>query len=483
MFLKVSSRIRSAADFITITSVLILLLAANPVSCAEEYVYYGVVPERIWFATTRIQWFVPEEGFLLDSGSVATSALVSIVGLQDDTTVQVYTLEDENLVDEANLNTMEKHFVRLANGTKFKVVSNHLVTVMLLAGNVGGEELDPSMNQGPTPATFYTSTDGTYAGKEFIFMASQGLTGFPYKVLALEDAEVTITDEDGIEDSFSLEANTYEELLLTAFKAYRAESTGNIMIQSSTSGARLEPRSFFVPSPQGGFVGRVFYSSSTTSWDTTEEFGFRISALEDARVTVWDVEFKSKIQELEVQAERGVMVKPKGDEIMVESDQPITFSYVHNGSIRRSWGWAYGAGVAYMGVKPNEEALLYLPQNSSVEAYIFAHEDTLVNIDDVAMQLNPDSFFLLTVPGTHKITSDRNVVAEVIHWPLMPSFQGIASFGVVVPCIQTLDLTPDVNLTPMVTEGFSTTYIVIGIAVAAIAAAAAGFILMKRRTG
>ncbi|MDH5441433.1 MAG: hypothetical protein OEY31_12605, partial [Candidatus Bathyarchaeota archaeon] len=80
-----------------IASVLVLLLASSPVSCAEEYVYYGVVPGRIWFATTRIQWFVPEEGFLLDSGSVATSALVSIVGLQDDTDVQVYTLEDDNL--------------------------------------------------------------------------------------------------------------------------------------------------------------------------------------------------------------------------------------------------------------------------------------------------------------------------------------------------------------------------------------------------
>ncbi|MDH5689452.1 MAG: hypothetical protein OEZ48_16505, partial [Candidatus Bathyarchaeota archaeon] len=102
--------------------------------------------------------------------------------------------------------------------------------------------------------------------------------------------------------------------------------------------------------------------------------------------------------------------------------------------------------------------------------------------DDVAMQLKPDSFFLLTVPGTHKITSDKNVVVEVIHWPLMPSFQGIASFGVVIPCIQTSDLTPDVSLTPMITEGFPTTYIIIGIAVAAIAAAAAGFILMKHRT-
>jgi len=135
-----------------------------------------------------------------------------------------------------------------------------------------------------------------------------------------------------------------------------------------------------------------------------------------------------------------------------------------------------------MGVKPNEETLIYLSSNSSVEAYIFAHEDTLVNIDDVSLNLKPDSFFLLTIPGTHKIMSDKNVVIQVIHWPLTPPIQGIASFGVVMPCIQTTNLTPDVSLTPMVTEGFNITYIIIGIAAAAVVAAAAVFIVMKRRT-
>jgi hypothetical protein len=465
--------------------VLILLLGTVSVSRSEEYIYYGVVPGRIHYAVPKHYTFgslIRGGAFEIDPRSVAGSALVSIVALQDDTDVKVHTLEDNRLVAEATLNTMEKEFVRLPNGTKFKVVSNHLVTVMLLGGNVGGEELDPSMKEGPTPATFYTSTDGTYVGKKFIFVACQGLRFLPYRVLALEDAEVTLTDEDGVEDSFTLQANTYESLSLTAFEAYKVESTGNVMIQSGGPGGR----SFEVPSVEGGFVGKVFYSSclrsSFTAWDTIEDFGFRISALEDVRVTVWDVEFKRTIAEFEIRGGEGVGFKPKADEIMIEGDKPIVFSFVHNGSLRRSFGWGYGVGVTYMGVRPNEETLIYLSSNSSVEAYIFAHEDTLVNIDDVSMNLKPDSFFLLTVPGTHKIMSDKNIVIQVIHWPLTPPIQGIASFGVAIPCIQTTNLTPDVSLTPMVTEGFTMTYVTIGIAAAVVVAAAAGFIIMKRRT-
>ena len=487
MSVKSNSRFgASLTKSLLIALAAILLLETVSVSCAEEYVYYGVVPGKIQYAVPSHPVhgaILPGAGFEIDPLTPASSALVSIVALQDDTDVRVYTLPDNTLAAEDSLNTMEKQFVRLPNGTKFKVVSNHLVTVMLLGGNVGGEELDPSMKEGPTVATFYTSTDGTYVGKEFIFVACQGLRFLPYRILALEDAEVTLTREDGVEDSFDLEANTYQELSLTPFKAYRAESTGNIMIQSEGPGGR----SFNVPSPEGGFVGKVFYSTclrdSFLSWDTIEDFGFRISALEDAKVTIWDVEFKRTIAEFEVQGGGGVGFKPDADEIMVQSDKAITFSFVHNGSLRRSYGWGYGAGASFMGIKPNEEALIFLSSNSSVEAYIFAYEDTLINVDDVSISLEPDSYFLLTVPGTHKIVSNKNVIVQVIHWPLNPTIQGISSFGVVIPCIQTIDLPTNVSLIPLAQEGFSSTYLIVGggAAIAAVAVALVA-LMMRRRT-
>ena len=136
----------------------------------------------------------------------------------------------------------------------------------------------------------------------------------------------------------------------------------------------------------------------------------------------------------------------------------------------------------YMGVKANEETPFFVPANSSFEAYVFAYEDTVVKIDDLTLPIRADSYFQMPVPGTHTIISDKNVVIEVIHWPKVPSIQGLKSFGAVVPCIQAANVTPDVKLTPLVAgEEFPTTSIIAG-AAAAVVVAAAGFMALRRRT-
>ncbi|MDH5440263.1 MAG: hypothetical protein OEY31_06635 [Candidatus Bathyarchaeota archaeon] len=469
--------------FLIVFLVLSSLLGTSFVHCSEEYVYYGVIPDRIHHAEPREESggvINMTAGFEINPDSVASYALISLVAAKDNTNVKVYTLEDDTWSSEAelNLNMMEKRFISLPNGTTFRIESNHLASVMLIG------EGDPNISKGsgPIPATFYASMDGCYVGREFVFVASQWVFGSPYTILALGDAEVSVTREDDVRTSFKLQANTYKELRLEPFSAYRVESTGNIMIQSGGPGDQYTARrSFFVPTAKGGFLGEVFYSISTTDWDPTEDYGFRISTLEDAKVSIWDVQSKLKIQESEVEGGSGVIVKPKAHEIMMESDKPVTFSFVHNGSLEMTHGWGYGAGVTYLGLKPNEEALIYLPLKSRVEAYIFAYEDTLVKIDGIPMPIKADSFLLLTLPGNRRIIPDKNVVIQVIHWPLIPPIQGIASFGVVVPCIQTVDLVPDVELTSLEAgEGFPTTYVIVGVA-AVIAMTASALVAMRRR--
>jgi len=469
--------------FLIVFLVLSSLLGTSFVHCSEEYVYYGVIPDRIHHAEPREESggvINMTAGFEINPDSVASYALISLVAAKDNTNVKVYTLEDDTWSSEAelNLNMMEKRFISLPNGTIFKVGSNHLASVMLIG------EGDPNISKGsgPIPATFYTSMDGCYVGREFVFVASQWVFGSPYTILALEDAEVTVAREDDVKTSFTLKANAYKELQLEPFNAYRVESTGNIMIQSGGPGDQYTARrSFFVPAAKGGFLGEVFYSISTTDWDPTEDYGFRISSLEDAKVAIWDVQSKLKIQESEVDGGGGVIVKPKAHEIMMESDKPVTFSFIHNGSLEMTHGWGYGAGVTYLGLKPNEEALIYLPLKSRVEAYVFANEDTLVRIDGMPMPIKADSFLLLTLPGNRRIIPDKNVIIQIIHWPLIPSFQGIASFGVVVPCIQMVDVVPDVKLAPLEAgEGFPMTYVIGGVA-AVIAMTASALVLMRRR--
>ncbi len=482
--LKNSGASRSVATLFIILCVLFSVNVVLPfhfceVSAAEEYVYYGVVPAKIWRYNLTDGNDV-NSGWRLDTGSVDTSSLVTIVASTDNTNVKLYDLTDDELMSEAQLGDMEKHFVSLPNGTIFKVVSDRLVSVLML-----GYEGTPLANatEGPVPNTFYPSTDGAYAGKEFVFMVSEH-TGMDYVIFALENAEVTVTRDDGNERTYSLEVNTHKFLMLKPFSVYRVQSTGHIMVQSGRPGDYWGwAAGFSVPSAEGGFVGKVFYTGSNTAWDAAEDYGFRVSAVGDTKVTVRDLVTKQTLAEAEVEGGSGFGFQAVTDVIAVNSDGPVTLSFIHSGSIEASLGndgiyGGYGAGVAFIGVRPNEETPFFLPTESYVEAYVFADEETTITIDGISRTIEADSYFLITNPGNHKVTSERGVVIQILHWPSTPAAQGLLFNGAVIPCIQTVNVTPDVTLTP-VEEGFPITYVMVGAAVAVVAAAIV-FLVRKR---
>jgi len=61
------------------------------------------------------------------------------------------------------VNRLEKVFVSLPNGTFFEIVSSKPLSVMLLGGRL--------LEEGQLwTSIFYTSLDGGYVGKEFVFM-------------------------------------------------------------------------------------------------------------------------------------------------------------------------------------------------------------------------------------------------------------------------------------------------------------------------
>ena len=456
---------------------------SSPVSAAEEYTYYGVVPAKIYMYNLTDANDI-NSGWRLDTGSVLTSSLVAIAAFQDNTNVKLYDLTNNTLLSEAELDSMEKHFVSLPNGTIFKVTSDNLASVLFLS--FGGEVLG---NESSTavPNTFYPSTDGAYVGKEFVFMASQGTIGEDYVVMALESTEVTITRDDGDQRQYSLEANTYVDFMLRTFATYKVESTGNIRIQSGRPvDIWGDARTFFVPSCEGGFVGTTFYTWTTTSWDPRESYGFRVSATQDAEFTVWNLQTSEEMLTAEVSGGSGFGFKPQADAIVVKSDNPVTLSYLHNGTIDDSLGGdgiydAYGSGVTYIGIRHDETTPIYLPVDSYVEVYIFAQEDTEVTVDGISRSIPADSYFLLTQPGTHTIRSNKNVVAQVLHWPFEPEFQGLQFSGTQVPSVQTVDVVPDVTLTPL-GGGFPMTYVMIGAAAGVVAVVIAVFVLRRARS-
>ena len=435
--------------------ILFLMLIYIPLSdvhCSSEYVYYGVVDCR------------------------AKEALIALVGLEDDTIVRIYDLGRDKLISEVRLDRLEKRFVVISNGTMFKLVSDHLVSVTLLAGR---ELPDPKSDKGPVVIGFLTSTSGNYVGKEFIFVASQELSGTPYRILALEDSKITIFKEDGGEYmSFSLKANEYRDISLKSWVAYRVKSTGNIIIQS---GEIWRLRSLFIPSVDGSFIGRHFYSRSLCSWPAHFDYGFKILSLKNAKVTIWDVKFKRVIERLKVEGGRAATVKPKAEEIFVESDEPIVLSFVHNKSVRALI--EYRASSSYMSVKPGVEALIYIPMKGKSKAYIFAYEDTVVEIDDAPLTLRKDSYFMIK-PGIHKIKASKDIVIQLVHWVLLPPewlAYSLEEFGTPIPCVQTVNTTPKVKLKPLTGEAMQISYTTIGAIIAIIVIATLCLIAVKRR--
>ena len=464
----------------SLLGILILLLilpSAQQFSLGTEenkYTYYGVIPSRLYllrpYRTTHGAYDI-SKGWHIDKNWNTSEGYIAIIGAEEETHVKVYIMPGWKLIKRLTLGPLEKSLITLPKGTIFKVLSDKPVGVLAFS-----KKTNPNMPMGIYPVlpfTYYPSIDGGYSGKRFVLMASQELTGEPYMIFALEPSEVTLTREDGMKQVFKLEANGFKRLMLKPFMAYKIESTGNIMVYSGW----IAPRTFFIPAAEGGSFGRRFYTPSRTSWSYTD-YGFRIMALEDADVKIWDLEFRKLIMEVKVKGGEMATVKPKADVIVVESDKPITFEFAHSGDITPLF--SYGCGVTYIGVRKDEVIPVYMPLNSTVELYIFASKDAIVKIDDMQFRVKADGYFKQTMRGVHRITADNDIIVEMIHWPLIPKEQGIQHFGVAVPPIESVSATSYVELSPII-QGHGSMLAYLEVGVIMLTSIAAGFLYMKRK--
>jgi WD40 repeat protein len=464
---------------------------------SPDYTYYGVVPSKIFlYLLNDANNFT--SGWVLGSNSsrtgspglngktVATKALLAIVAAENDTNVQVYDLTLNSLISQDHIDSMEKHLVLLNNGTVFKVVSDKQVSVLLL--NYQNMPVG-AVTEGPLPYTFYTDVNGMYVGKKFFLMASEQIFYSEnkfYTLLALEKSKVTVTRDDGQQNEYSLDANSYTTMLLDVFKVYKIESTGNIMVQSSTTWADIGSSvhrykaSYPVPCATGGFVGQFFVAKARKGWDPDTDYGFRISASEDTKVKLYDLDTKQVINDLSVKGGTGIGFQPSANAIGVQSDKPITLFYFNNGTLGTSRTAQIGVGVMFIGIQPNQNTPIYLPTDANVEAYFFANEETELTVDGSSQTIQPDQPKLYILLGSHTIQADHNVILQVNFWPNEPEYQGLWFPGAAIPSIETVANNPTITLTPL-GEGFPMMYVIAG-AGAAVAVIVV-FLVIRRRGG
>ncbi|MEM4570501.1 MAG: hypothetical protein QXE66_04250 [Desulfurococcaceae archaeon] len=458
----------------------------------SKYTYYGKVPDRIiiyrpvdWRSQPACQ--NPYEWEVYSGPN--TLALLAIVSGKDDVNVEIYNLTFNQLIVKATLKRLEPLYLLLKNGTFFKVVADSPVTVQLINYN----ETPVPGALGPTIHGFYYSTEGLYVGKEFVFIAVQGsLTGNDYAVLAVERSEVTIERDDGFTVTFKLNANEYKFLPLTPFRVYRIRSTGNIMVMSGTIPGigTYETTSFAIPSVEGGFQGTFFivraFRAIEWGWDTTRDYGFRVLALENTRISVYDLETGNKIGDYLVPGGAGIQLRPNAHAVALVSERPVSFWFLHNGSIEIENAGMHGGrycgyprSTMFFTLRPNEDTIVQFPSNASLEVYFYAKEDTEVLVDDtIVIRLKADTPYLFTVPGIHKVRASKEVLVQVNSWPRHPPYQGLMFTGAVIPPLETASVKPEVEIEVPGTKAAFSPILIAGISAAAVVAA---ILLMLRR--
>ena len=487
---------KTAAFSLVIVAVLTTIIAVFS-NAFSEFTYYGKVPDRIW-QLRPVDWRAqpacqdPHNWVVYNSPSLY--ALLALVSAWDDVEVKVINITAKQLIAQATLKSMQPLYLLLRNGTFFKVVASRPITVQLL--NYNQTPQFPLALLPPTLHTFYYSVDGTYVGKEFVFVATQGsLTATDYTILAVEPAEITVERDDGQSFSLKLDANGYKYITLSPFRVYRVRSSGNIMVMSGAIPGigTYETTCFAIPSVQGGFTGTYFltraFKAIEWGWDKIRDYGFRVLATGETKIELYDLETQNKVGEYVVPAEGGVTLRPNAYSIALVSEKPVTFMFMHNGSIEienAGMGGGYYCGyprsTMFLLLKPGEDTMMQIPSNASVEVYFFAKEDTEVVIDDtLRIRVGADAPYLFAMPGIHKVRSDKEALVQINMWPRYPpAEQGLWFSGYIIPPLESANLKPNVSITLPGVKA-PTAYYYAAFGAGAVIGVAIALLVMRRR--
>jgi len=457
-----------------VLSTALLLVASTagffPVQGQGSHTYYGHVPADVW-SLAEIGLGQDVVGYRIDNASIRTNGTLFIVGSVDGTRVEVYTLPDRRLLTEFQVDKLRNHTVYAPNGTFFKVVSDKAVQVEYL-GSSSGDQLT---------TTFFTSTTGGYVGREFVVQGVQSryipgdFPGMPYRIYALEDGEVTVTDAAGNQiSSQQLKANKFVQVSLAPGVVYRIASTGYVMVQSFFLGWGWSPQgTAYYPSATGGFLGKRFYGSGidpgihVETWASFPRPEFVLTSTADSKISITDIDAKRKYGDEQIAAASNLTEHIKVGQMAIESDQPVML-------MLRNFG------MSYTGLAAGQNAYVYIPTDGvyTGEAYLFAYKETTVTVDDVQSQLRADESLPLT-SGYHRISATENVVIQVANWPrpspisysrlgAVPEIMRLSDWAVSIPSAESMSLTyTDLSLKPVLGEELPLMYIAAG-AVAAV---------------
>ncbi|RJS90652.1 hypothetical protein CW705_05805 [Candidatus Bathyarchaeota archaeon] len=408
--------LRTSLFSILISLCILVLLSNAGLNVEGKYIYFGYVPLNIEY--TRIY----------------------IVGNHDATGITIYSLPEMEIIAKFVVDRMEEREVNVPSGSMLEIVSSKPATVIL----AGGSDI-AAVNA--SISTFYTSVEGGYIGREFIFRTfyKEEGSGGVYTVYALEKSEVTVYDSSGAKVmSFDLAPHEFKDFVLESSKVYRISSTGYVMFQSffvlNLGHGSGVWKSHAVPSLEGAFVGRHFYERCIYpgyySGGSEPPIDFVFSSSSDAKIGFYDLDGRAKFGEEAIKAGTNGSFSFQKYHLFFETNKPATLFSIAN-----------GGGLLVGGLRAGEVACINVPSD---ESFLFAYTQTILSLDDVEYSLEPNSTFRLPT-GVHKIKADKTVLFTLVH---RGSKSGVGSFetsfGACLPSIRSVEIEyPNLKISPL----------------------------------
>jgi len=450
----------------------------------QEWVYYGFSPAAN-YTPIDVQW--GSAGTILHLESNGTE--LTVVGYNDSTQVRVYDITGNqgNILKSFSVDRMKSHTMLMPLDTFFKVVSEKPVAALLH----GGISYALSASRG-----FYPSTDGGFAGKEFIFHAVTMRVGAggPYEghsAYGVEQSQVTLYDHDGkAVRTFSVRANSTVSLPITKEDVYRITSTGRIMVYTPGGGFDL------CPSTLGGKAGRLFYSFSPRLLIIAQE--------RSARVELIEAEEGTEIAEKDLSPGEAwfvnrtiaaITITPTSDSpkhVLIRSTEDVvvysaTTSLPTGERYVDGMGWISN-GISFLGVKPNQPVTVFVVSR----AIVFSPEaDAQVDVSGIRVTVEKGGYKDLGASGTVTLTSNSTLIVQVVSQvatrnvgtpanPFLVSIVDLTSFASYLISPQAVSVTyPPPK--PAEEEGGRDYTLIIGVAAVAVAVAAAGILMIRKR--
>jgi len=406
------------------TRVLSAAISEPRVHASPAYTYYGYAPpsnfsgldshpeagpnfRRGWIRDPITNLFIKDYGHV-DNGT----CYLDIIGYNDSTTVKIFDVTKPTpvLLESFTINRMELHNTTIPAKTYFKVVSDKPVAVMAGGGNTYGSGFN----------LFYPSTDGGYAGKEFIFMAieDRGRTERPAPgttIHAIEDAHVKIYDDEGkLVFEKTVKANTTRTLRLVSRKVYRAISTGRILL-----GVWSQHTVKAVPSPMGGFKGTYFFVIQDANTHGAPQWSamFIINQEKPSHVKIIKIGTGAVLTEKDLNPRELWFVTSHDVDFMTV---PVMVTSTNN--IILISGNVYSMSpipvnmwndVTVIGIRPNDPTTIYVISS----AVAFSPEATAkVTVGGISTTI-PKGRFLELPGGLITITSNATLIVEIISMP------------------------------------------------------------------